>query len=148
MAAGWLWGTKREKTSGPCWMLKLRWMETQGVQMKRVFPRLVPWAWCAGTWEFCSVFSALVGQVQNIFFFTVHYFNFFAPIAHQAGQAAVLDRLLVCAEVESSSGTGMLIPSRTYISRNHPQQHCKTRFRLANVVLAYTMLKNRLCKHS
>jgi hypothetical protein len=37
--------------------------------------------------------TALVGPVQNIFFLTVHYFDFFFPIAQQPGQAAVLGRL-------------------------------------------------------
>ncbi len=34
-----------------------------------------------------------LGQLQNIFFLTLHLFNFFVPIAQQAGQAAVLGRL-------------------------------------------------------
>jgi hypothetical protein len=38
-------------------------------------------------------FAALEGPVQIIFFLTIHYFNSFAPIAQQAGQAAVLGRL-------------------------------------------------------
>jgi hypothetical protein len=33
------------------------------------------------------------GQLQNIFFLTLHFFNFFVPIAQKAGQAAVLGRL-------------------------------------------------------
>ncbi len=47
----------------------------------------------AGTRDFCSSLAALVGPVQNIFFLTVHYFNFFVPIAQHAGQAAVLGGL-------------------------------------------------------
>jgi hypothetical protein len=43
--------------------------------------------------DFCSALAALVGPVKNICCLTVHYFNFFVPIAHQAGQAAVLGRL-------------------------------------------------------
>jgi hypothetical protein len=42
---------------------------------------------------FCSDLAVLVGPVQNIFFLTVHNFNFFVPIAQQTGQAAVLGRL-------------------------------------------------------
>jgi hypothetical protein len=37
--------------------------------------------------------AAHVGPVHNIFFLTVHYLNSFAPIGHQAVQAAVLGRL-------------------------------------------------------
>ena len=41
-------------------------------------------------------FVGLVVPVQEIyvlFFLTIHYFNFFVPIAQQAGQSAVLGRL-------------------------------------------------------
>jgi hypothetical protein len=37
--------------------------------------------------------AALSSPVQNNFFLTVHYFNFFVLIAQQARQAAVLGRL-------------------------------------------------------
>ncbi len=47
----------------------------------------------AGTIDFCSALSALVGPEQYMFFLTVHYFNFFVPIAQQAGQAIVRGRL-------------------------------------------------------
>jgi hypothetical protein len=42
--------------------------------------------------------AALVGPVQNLFFFTLYYFNAFVPITQQAGQAVVLGRLplIVC----------------------------------------------------
>jgi hypothetical protein len=43
--------------------------------------------------DFFSALAALVGQVQNIFFLTIQYFNSFDPIGHQAGKAAVLGRL-------------------------------------------------------
>ncbi len=56
--------------------------------MKGVFPWLVPWACSADTRDFCFALAALVGQVQNIFFLTGHYFKSFGPIAKQAGQAA------------------------------------------------------------
>jgi hypothetical protein len=39
--------------------------------------------------------AALVGPVHNIFFLTIHYFDSFAPIAQQAGQAAVQGRLSI-----------------------------------------------------
>ena len=68
-------------------------MWTQSVQMKGGLPWLVLWACSAGTKDFCSALAALVGTVQNIFFLTVDYFNYFFPIAQQAGQAAVLGRL-------------------------------------------------------
>ncbi len=42
---------------------------------------------------FVLAFAAPVGQVHNIFSFTVHYFNSFVPIAQQAGQTVVLGRL-------------------------------------------------------
>jgi hypothetical protein len=61
--------------------------------MKGVLPWLVRWARRAGTGDFCSTFAALVSPVENIFFLTVHYFNYFVPIAQQAGQAAMLGRL-------------------------------------------------------
>jgi hypothetical protein len=48
---------------------------------------LVRWARRAGTRDFCSAFTALVGPVENIFFLAVHYFNYFVHIAQQAGRA-------------------------------------------------------------
>ncbi len=41
----------------------------------------------------CSALVALVGPVQNIFSLALAYFSSFVPIAHQAGQAAVLGRM-------------------------------------------------------
>jgi hypothetical protein len=66
--------------------------------MRGVLPWLVRWACFAGTRDLCSALAALIGLVQNIFFLTVHFFNFFVPIAQQASQAAVLGRLslIVC----------------------------------------------------
>jgi hypothetical protein len=74
-------------------------MGTQRVQMKGVLPLLVCWACRAGTRDFCSALAALVSTVQNIFFLTVHYFNYFVPIAQHAGQAAVLGRLSLSTHV-------------------------------------------------
>ncbi len=71
---------------GPCWLLILRWMGSQIVQMKGALPWLVRWA-CLP--HGCSV----VLPIQNICFLTVHYLNSFVLIAQQAGQAAVLGRL-------------------------------------------------------
>jgi hypothetical protein len=44
-------------------------MGIQRVQTKEV----VRWASRAGTRDFCSALAALVGQVQNIYFLTVHF---------------------------------------------------------------------------
>jgi hypothetical protein len=68
-------------------------MGTQRVQMKGDLPWLVRWASCAVTRDFCSALAALAGPVQSIFSLAVHYFSSCAPIAQQAGQAAVLGRL-------------------------------------------------------
>jgi hypothetical protein len=43
--------------------------------------------------DFCPSLAALVGPVQNILFFIVHYFTSFVPIAQQAMQAVVPRRL-------------------------------------------------------
>jgi hypothetical protein len=61
--------------------------------MKGVLLSLVRWACRSGTRVFCPALAALVGTVQNIFFFTVHYYSSLVPIAQQAGQAAVLGHL-------------------------------------------------------
>jgi hypothetical protein len=61
--------------SGPCWLLKLRWMGSQRVQMKGLLPWLVRWACRAGTRDFCSDFGCpIVGPVKDIFiqFFCTH----------------------------------------------------------------------------
>jgi hypothetical protein len=42
--------------------------------------------------RFFSASSAVVGQIENIIFLTIHYFNFFVSIAQQAGQEVVLGR--------------------------------------------------------
>jgi len=61
--------------------------------MRGVLPWLVRWTCRTGTRDFCPALAALVGPVENIYFLTVRYFNFCVPIAQQARQAAVLDRL-------------------------------------------------------
>jgi hypothetical protein len=67
---------------------------TQSGQMKGVLSScLVRRACRASISDFCSVWAALVGPVQNMFSLTVHNFNAFVPIAQLAGQAAVLGRL-------------------------------------------------------
>jgi hypothetical protein len=67
-------------------------MGTQRVQIKGVLPWLVCWA-C--TRDFFSALAALVGTVQNTFFFIVHNFNSLVPIAQQAGLAGVLGGLFL-----------------------------------------------------
>jgi hypothetical protein len=62
--------------------------------MKRVLLWLVCWACHAHTGDFCPALAALVGPVKKNFPI-IHYFNSFVPIAQQAGQAAVLGRLMV-----------------------------------------------------
>jgi hypothetical protein len=46
-----------------------------------------------GTRDFCSALAALAGQVRNICFLTVHYFDSFVPTAQHPVQTAVLGRL-------------------------------------------------------
>jgi hypothetical protein len=98
------YSAERLERGGPCWLLKLRRMGTQRVQIKRRMgtqkvqikrgPSLVG---CLGLScrykRFCSALAALVGPVQKNFFLAVHYFNSFVLIAQQAGQAAGLGRL-------------------------------------------------------
>ncbi len=52
--------------------------------MRGVLPWLVRWTCRAGTGNFCPALAALLGFVQNMYFLTVHYFNFCVPIAQQA----------------------------------------------------------------
>jgi hypothetical protein len=60
---------------------------THEEHMKGVLPWWVHWAHPAGTRDFCPSLAALVGPVQNMFFFTVPYFNSFFPITQQAAWA-------------------------------------------------------------
>jgi hypothetical protein len=72
-------------------------MGTQRVQMKDVLRWLDCWARRAGTRDFYPALAALVSPVQNMFFLTVHYFNFCVSIAQQPGQAVVQGRLSLSA---------------------------------------------------
>ncbi len=54
-----LLGEKRYEKGGPCWLLQLRQMGTQGVHTKEVLPWLVSWARCAGTRDVCTSLAAL-----------------------------------------------------------------------------------------
>ncbi len=48
---------------------------------------VVHWACCADTREFRSTLAGLVGPVQNIFFFTIHYLNSFVPVSWAGSRA-------------------------------------------------------------
>ncbi len=51
----------------------------------------------ANTRDFCSALAAQVGQVENIFFLTVHYFISFVHIARKLGrQSCWVACLIVC----------------------------------------------------
>ena len=67
--------------------------DSKRVQMKGVFPWLVHWACRVDTIDFCSALAVLVGLVKNIFSSPSTISIPCAPIAQQAGQAAVLGRL-------------------------------------------------------
>ncbi len=58
-------------------------MGTYGVQMKGVPPWMVRWARRVCTRDFYPALAALVSPVQNIFFFTTHFFTSCVPIAQQ-----------------------------------------------------------------
>jgi hypothetical protein len=80
--------------------------------MKGVLSWLVRWARRAGTGNFCSALVSLVGPVVNIFFLPVHFFNYFVPIAQQAGQAAMLGRLslIMCLSGQNTIKCKVLLP--------------------------------------
>ncbi len=58
---------QRLERGGTCWLLKLRWMGTQRVQIKGVLLWLIRRACRAYTRDFYSALAALVGPVQNSF---------------------------------------------------------------------------------
>jgi hypothetical protein len=60
--------------------------------MKEALPWSVCWACRTSTRDFCMPWLAW-SAVQTIFFLAAHYFNAFALIAQQAGQAVKLGRL-------------------------------------------------------
>ncbi len=65
----------------------------QGFHMKVVLLWYVRWVFLAGTRDFYSARSALVGPVKHIFSLTVLYFNSFVPITQQSGHEVVMGRL-------------------------------------------------------
>ncbi len=84
---------KRLERGGPSWLLKLKWMGTQRVQMKGD-PSLVGSLGLSCRYKrflFCLGWSSRRSTTK--FFLTVHYFYLSVPNAQQAGQAAVLGRL-------------------------------------------------------
>ncbi len=70
----WLTTVERPEMGGPCWLLKLRWMGTQRVQMKGV----LPWAHCAGTRDFILPWLLCSAQYR-IFFPLRTLFKFMCP---------------------------------------------------------------------
>ncbi len=77
----------RETRGGPCWLMKLRWMGTQRVQMTGVLPWLVRRARRAGTQE---LFILLLWSAQyKIFSYSPYTIsNICVPIAPWAGSRA------------------------------------------------------------
>ena len=65
---------ERLKRGSLCWLLKLRWMGTQRVQMKGVLPWLIRWACIADTKDFFLVLPLVLQSAQyKIFFHTLSY---------------------------------------------------------------------------
>jgi len=83
-----------EDRAGPCWLLTLRIIGTQGVHMKGAFPWLVCWAPCAGTRNFYPAMAALVRPSTNIFSSPYTFSLYLSPSPSElAGQAVVPCRL-------------------------------------------------------
>jgi hypothetical protein len=61
--------------------------------MKGVLPWLIRWACHVSSRDLYPALAALVSQEQNIFFLSVHCFNFCVPIAQQPRQSVVQGRL-------------------------------------------------------
>jgi hypothetical protein len=68
-------------------------MGTPGVHMKGVLPWMVRWACRVSTRDFFPALATIVGLVQNMCFFTIHYFTSFVLIAQQAGLTVMPGRL-------------------------------------------------------
>jgi len=80
----------------PCWLLKLRWMGTQRVQMKGVLPWLPGWACRASTRDFCSAWAALVGLIKNYFCSHRSLHQLFPSPSKLGRQSCRVACLLVC----------------------------------------------------
>jgi hypothetical protein len=103
---------ERLERGSPCWLLKLRQMGISRLQMKGVLPFWLircRWSCRAGTRDFWPALAAQVGPAQNIFFLTVHFFYAFVPIAQQAGQEAMLDRLSLSLCLWSRPSMGLIL---------------------------------------
>ncbi len=93
---------------GPCWLLKMRWIGTQRVQMRWEWSILGWFLPCrASTIDFCLALAALFSPLQNLIFLTAHFFTLLVPIARQPGQAGVLGRLCLWSIVGYSSEIGV-----------------------------------------
>ncbi len=85
-------GPERLERVGPCWLLKLRWMGTQRVQLTGVF---LGW-FVAGTNLRLLSCPGCTGQPSTKYFFphhTLFQFTVCVPIAQQPEQAVVQGRL-------------------------------------------------------
>ncbi len=78
----------KEGWPGPYWLLKLRWMGTQRMQMKLVLPWLVCWACRASTIDYTFCLGCSSRPSTKYFFPPCALFQFFVPIGQQAGQWA------------------------------------------------------------
>ncbi len=77
------------------------------------YPWLVHWDGRESTKYFCPALAAVVGPVQyKILFRTVHFFTSTVPIAQQAGQAVLPDRL------------SLLVPKSTLLKLTHGNGNC------------------------
>jgi hypothetical protein len=71
--------------------------------MNGVLPWLVRWSCPASTRDFFLPWLALVVPVQNIFFLTIYYFNYFIPSPSKLGrQPCWVACLLVCVSVHAN----------------------------------------------
>ncbi len=88
---------ERLERGGPCWLLKLRWMGTQRVQMKGVLPWLVHLGLSCRYKRLLSCLGCS-GQPSTKYFFLSPYTISIlcVPIAQQPGQAVVQGRMCVC----------------------------------------------------
>jgi hypothetical protein len=78
---------------GPCWLLKLRWMGNQSIQMKEVLFLVGSLGLSCRNKRFLFCLGCSSRPSTKYFFLTLLYFNFIVPIAQQAGQAGLLGRL-------------------------------------------------------
>ncbi len=83
---------ERPERGGPCGLLKLTQMGTQGVLS------LVDLLGLSCQYNrFCTFLAALVGPVQNFLFLTVHYFNYVSPSPSKQGRPSCwITCLLIC----------------------------------------------------